>query len=107
MTLYCKTCNVQVSKVLAELSDDSELCFEDGQEMIKEGQFFVSKGDEFDVEVGNYIVNIKDLTNTKLTNDLSRLNGCCGLDGHEIGTKRTDCWMPYHAIISEKRTRLS
>lgn len=50
-----------------------------------------------------FILNSNDVINCQNHEDQSRLNGCCGLDGcdgpnqvcvngHEIGTKRSDCW---------------
>jgi len=55
------------------------------------------------------VLNLKDTINTKHHSDQSRLNGCCGLDGlgmntlcangHEIGTERSDCWMPHYIHI--------
>jgi hypothetical protein len=51
------------------------------------------------------LINLADMQNTRHTSNSSRLNGCCGPDGCdgpntlclcgvEIGTERSDCWMP-------------
>lgn len=56
--------------------------------------------------VPQYWVNPEDVTEAvRMTKNMLRLNGCCGLDGcdgpnqicecgAEIGTLRTDCWTP-------------
>src|SRR6266571_1330633 len=52
------------------------------------------------------------LSGTKHHSDYHRRNGCCGLDGmdgpnlvcpnaHEVGTEKSDCWMPHAAVLLE------
>lgn len=58
-------------------------------------------------------MNLNDLINSKYHSDSSRLNGCCGNDGldginrvcknnHEIGTEKSDCWMPHFISLDPK-----
>lgn len=76
------------------------LCLEDNEDN------FYKKGD--------YLLNRKDVINLKDHSDYRRLNGCCGLDGcdginkvclngHEIGTEKSDCWTPHSLIIGEEK----
>ena len=59
---------------------------------------------------GRVLVNLRDLIGTKRHADSRRLNGCCGLDGldganlvcvngHEVGTEKSDCWMAQAAVL--------
>ncbi len=84
------------------------LCDEDGKDHIPPGFFKISDGGFFTGTSGEYLVNLRDLTNTRHHPDSRRLNGCCGLDGvdgknlvcnngHEVGVERSDCWMPHTA----------
>ena len=54
----------------------------------------------------NWLVNLQDAINTKHHSDRRRLNGYCGpagfdgpnivcINGHEVGTEHSDCWMPH------------
>ena len=114
MIFHCKKCGLALTSDLIELKDEKELCLEDEKDMIQQGLFFISKG-EFEPErPGDFIVNLKDLINTKQTKKTDRLIGCCGPDGmagynilcmkgHEVGTERSDCWLPHHAVLSHKK----
>jgi len=61
---------------------------------------------------GRVLVNLADLVGTKHHPDYRRRAGCCGLDGldgpnlvcsngHEVGTEKSDCWMPHAAVLLE------
>lgn len=106
--LRCVHCHAVLTRSLRPLGDATMLCQEDGQDIIPRGAVMVSDGSFFRGTEGQFIVNPKDLLNTRHHSDHRRLNGCCGLDGcdgkntvcvngHEVGTERSDCWMP-HAI---------
>jgi hypothetical protein len=106
--LRCAQCGIRLTLPLRLLSDPSLLCNEDRHDFIPRGFFLVSDGSFFTGSEGQFVVNLKDLVNTKHHSDFRRLNGCCGPDGcdgknrlcqngHEVGTERSDCWMP-HAI---------
>jgi hypothetical protein len=110
MILRCAKCHVIVSQDISELKDLSLLSGEDGQEHLSRGFFRISTlvGDL--VPGGEFILNLGDLTNTKRHPDSRRSSGCCGCDGcdgmnlvclngHEIGTECSDCWMPHYAHI--------
>ncbi|MEI4525768.1 hypothetical protein [Priestia megaterium] len=116
MKLICKNCEMEISNVLTELWDLSLLNEEIGEDhtpldYIPQGYFLiVGEGDDVD-EKGTIIINMKDLINSKHHRDGNRLNGCCGLDGldgmnrvclngHEIGTENSDCWMPHYITIN-------
>jgi len=61
---------------------------------------------------GRFVVNLADLVGTRPSPDGRRLSGCCGRDGldgpnlvcvngHEVGTEKSDCWMPHAAVLLE------
>lgn len=109
MRVKCKYCDVDLTDDLKEVQSSGQLKEVDGEDFIDRGQFFVSDGDYYTGTETQIIINKDDLKNAKSHSDFSRLNGCCGLDGldglnkvcingHEIGTEMSDCWMA-HAII--------
>ena len=110
-TLVCTKCGSLVVSALRQLVDEAMLDEGDGHDRVPQGTYFVSLGKFEPEEAGDYLVNLKDLQNTKRHSDVRRLNGCCGLDGcdgpnllcengHEIGTERSDCWHAHHAVLS-------
>lgn len=109
-TFHCKACGLLLAEGLSECLED-RLCFDEGSPMLPSKTFFISKGQFSPEQVGDYLVNVDDLLNTRLCEVAGRLNGCCGLDGmdginhicqngHEVATVRDDCWMPSHVILS-------
>ena len=119
MKLCCKECGSTLTEPLIQLTDESKLSPEDKSPLLPKGRFFISSGICEPEQKGDYLVNLSDLKDTQLTQDPERLNGCCGLDGldgfnllcsngHEVGTERSDCWLPHYAILSkEKVTEIS
>lgn len=108
MKIKCKHCDIDLTDELVEVHS-GQLCTIDNRDFINCGKYFVSDGDYYTGSENQIIINIQDLKNAKNHFDLSRLNGCCGLDGanglnklcingHEIGTEKSDCWMA-HAMI--------
>ena len=76
-----------------------------------EGVFAVNSHEYWSAS-GRFVVNLADLVGTKHHSERSRRNGCCGLDGldgpnlicvngHEVGTEKSDCWMPHAAVLLE------
>lgn len=105
----CARCGIVMTGALVPLADDSLVKTKDGADYLPKGSFAESDGEFFTATDGQWIVNLKDVINTRKHPDLRRLNGCCGLDGcnginticaqgHEIGTEKSDCWMP-HAML--------
>jgi hypothetical protein len=88
---------------------------EAGEDLLPVGRYAIAKG-EFDSErVGDTLLNLRDVHNVKRHPDVGRLNGCCGLDGldgmnlvcvngHEVATERSDCWLPHHTVLSSLHT---
>ena len=114
MELRCNACGVQLTEQLVELTDEKMLSQEDKSAFVPKGKYFVSSGEYVPEQKGDFLVNLSDLVGTQLTKDPRRLNGCCGLDGldglnllcpngHEVGTERSDCWLPHYAILSEDK----
>lgn len=107
-------CKIPVSKDITFLSNRSLLCEQDGKDYIPEGFYIIDNEEFFTDYFENYILNLKDVINLKNHFDFGRLNGCCGLDGcdglnktcingHEIGTERSDCWLPHHIHINPEK----
>lgn len=114
MKLKCRTCGVEITSDLIELKDKSLINIEDGQDYIPKGFYLiedqVSSITTVHEEKGTIVINIQDLINSEYHTNPSRLNGCCGYDGldgfnrvcinhHEIGTEKSDCWMPHSIIL--------
>ena len=108
----CVACNVTLTVPLSELDARSLLSNTDGVDYLPRGFYVVCDDDYYSLAQGQYLVNLKDLVNTKPHRDKRRRNGCCGLDGcdgvntlcgngHEIGTERSDCWHA-HAFAFER-----
>lgn len=117
MIVKCKICGLHLTHSLIELHDEKYLNEEDNMDFIPEGYFIFSDGMFFTNSKGKIIINRKDLINSKNHSDSSRLYGCCGLDGtsgvnktcnnnHEIGTERSDCWMPHCVIFEDERIEI-
>lgn len=109
MKLVCRQCNVELSKQVVELEDLTLLNEKDGEDYIPQGFYIIEKGEEVDLR-DTIIINLKDLLHSKYHHDRRRLNGCCGYDGvdginrvcknnHEIGTEKSDCWMPHFIAL--------
>lgn len=112
MRISCKYCDVELTDDLKEVLTLEQLSEIDGEDFIKRGHFFISDGNYYSGTEGQIVINIKDLKNSKMHFIPGRLNGCCGVDGihginrlcvngHEIATEKSDCWMA-HAVIFER-----
>ncbi len=108
--LECSICRLPVTKVLKRLEDTSPLsdednADEDNADLLPAGFCIIGDGSYYSEPAGQLLINCEDAINTKYHPDQSRLvGGCCGLDGsngmnlvclngHEVGTMRSDCWM--------------
>ena len=114
MKFLCRSCQIEVTKELVELTDLTLLNTTDGQPYIPEGYYLVSDGKYFYQTEGHIFINKNDLIHSDYHSDQSRLNGCCGYDGcdgmnrvcsknHEIATERSDCWMPHSVAFEPER----
>ncbi len=68
-------------------------------------------------DVGNFIVNIADAQHRKLTSDVSRLYGCCGIGGNNgpnlqcgvcgtyVATKYEECCTPHYVVFQTSTTQ--
>ena len=110
MIVKCKKCDISLTKNLVEFPDKSKLSEMDGEDYIPKGFYTISEGDYYSNTEGKIIINKTDLINAQNHPDISRLNGCCGLDGldginkicknnHEIATEKTDCWIAHSTIF--------
>ena len=119
MKLFCKTCNLELSKTINELNDLSLINENDREDFVPEGFYLAfHDGTTYAEQIkDSIIINIKDLINSNYHSEQSRLNGCCGQDGldgmnrvcsnnHEIGTEHSDCWMAHFIAINPKLVRL-
>lgn len=108
--LRCSHCQIPISVAVQQLRNFDLVRGNDGEDVMPQG-WFTRAGDlrqhlgysPDDVSLGHpdeLVLNLDDLQNTHLG---GVLNGCCGIDGcdgintfcvngHEIGTERSDCW---------------
>ena len=109
----CATCGLPLTRSLRELLDLSLLAYADKADHVPVGFYTIADADFRTQFEGEVVINLKDSVNTKHTDDLRRLNGCCGLDGddgmntlcvngHEVGTECSDCWMPHGLVLHKK-----
>lgn len=110
----CKECGVLLSKPLVGPISPSKMSFVDETDHVSIGHFGLVDED-FRIEFKDeYIINLQDKINVKFTKDLSKKNGCCGMDGmdgmntlcingHEIGTECSDCWMSHGLVFHREK----
>src|SRR5262249_2134244 len=105
----CAVCQAVITRPLLSLPSDQSICLEDGKAAVPQGFFAIKTPEQWSAE-GRILVNLSDLAGTQHHPDFHRLAGCCGLDGmdgpnlvcsngHDIGTEKSDCWMPHAAIL--------
>ncbi|MCB2379432.1 hypothetical protein LGH70_17670 [Hymenobacter sp. BT635] len=110
--MYCRKCKIPLTNDLLELPNRALISEEEGEDYIPQGFFVISDGSYFTNSANQLIINVRDMLNCANHPNPSRLNGCCGLDGtdgpnkicsngHEVGTEKSDCWMP-HAFLIEQ-----
>ncbi len=115
MVFHCPRCKAPITKPLSPLRSDQPLCFEERKAAVPEGFFGVNTCDLWSAE-GSILVNLADLVGTH--HHPHRLAGCCGLDGldgpnllcvngHEIGTEKSDCWMPHAAVLLDSVVQIN
>lgn len=111
----CAHCGLPLTEPLVLLHDLSLLSEEDGKDHLPIGYYLVAPAPDekrgyYTETTGQYLVNRKDVHNTKYHPNRGRLNGCCGLDGcngknlvclngHEVATERSDCWMAHSTVL--------
>ena len=105
----CPRCGQAITRPLAPLPADQRVCLEDGKPAIPPGYFALSNDDHWTGSGRCPLINLDDVVGTQYHPDVRRHSGCCGRDGcdgpnlnctrgHEVGTERSDCWMP-HAVV--------
>jgi hypothetical protein len=118
MLLRCKQCKIIISREIVELHDASRLSIADGEPHLPEGYFRITNPDD-DVIRGDreFILNLGDLIHVASHPEARRSQGCCGCDGldglnivcangHEIGTRCSDCWMPHYGHFPPDRVEV-
>ena len=106
-----------LSRPVLPLPSREMLCYEDGKPHIPAGYYWNVDKEFFTGTKGKWVINIADILLRKLHHEVRRLSGCCGLDGcdgpnlvdssgNEVGTERSDCWMPHCVILEPERVRL-
>ncbi len=112
MKFECKKCGNVLTKEVVSNPVNIELNQSDGVDLLPKGFTVNNSG------WGNeqWVINLCDNKNMVRTDDPSRLNGCCGADGCDgmnlvcnncsnyVATERSDCWMPWHIILSNEET---
>jgi hypothetical protein len=110
----CARCGAALSAPLQRLLDPSRLCWEDGEPYLPRGWCW--REDEGHL-AGTWALHLEDARGTAHTRAAGRLQGCCGVDGSsgfttvcascrtEVGTERSDCWMPHALYLDPTRIR--
>jgi len=113
LIFWCARCDVPLSSALERVDDLSVVGEEDAQPLIPHGRYMLSAAllDAGHTWSGltrdEIIVNLRDVINIQPG---GTRNGCCGVDGldgintfcvngHPIGTEKSDCWMPHFMHI--------
>lgn len=116
----CRECGTDLTTRVDKLTDSSVLLdpwttpLEEyaGKDYLPAGYYTVATSDEtpHGGHVGHFILNNTDATNICLHENRKQTSGCCGLDGmdgpnilcengHEVGTKRSDCWTLHYIAL--------
>jgi hypothetical protein len=110
VTFHCRKCGATLSSSVRLVAEGVDLRGIDGQPALNSGQYAVSDGEHFTRFAGCFVLHLSDVVGTRRHSDRGRLNGCCGLDGcdgpnilcecgAEIGTEKSDCWMPHGLLL--------
>lgn len=114
MKFTCKSCGILISESVTKLVDLGLVNHEQsGEPYFPKGYYHLYDEQtmkRMKLTKSNYLINITDLINTKNHTNLSRLNGCCGLDGmdginklcingHEVATQFSDCWTMHYVEL--------
>jgi len=113
MKLACKKCGALLTDELVRLDDVARLSVVRGESRIPKRFFHVARSDSDFEKLGSIVVNLEDLTGAGHAKDGRPYNGCCGIDGcdglnlvcpggHNVGTERSDCWMPHSATFESE-----
>jgi hypothetical protein len=116
MKVYCKECGLVLTQDLA-IYKGSIFGEADGEHYINSGLYIISDGQHYLGTDSCVIVNVSDIINLEMHSASERTNGCCGLDGtsginkvclngHEVATEKSDCWMAWLVIFDSKATIL-
>lgn len=112
MKFICRSCKNTLTKDLIDTQVD--YCDEDGEDLLPEG--ITNKVEDFSGD--KWAINSKDILSMTVTKELSRINGCCDLDGCDgpnlrcgkcdqyVATARYDCWLPRYVIMDPEKTEL-
>jgi hypothetical protein len=114
----CPVCRVVITRALTPLPSNQPICFDVGESAVPEGFFATLSSENWAVAGATVVVNLRDLVGTKAHPDFRRRNGCCGQDGldgpnlvcvngHEIGTEKSDCWMPHAVALLDNVIRVN
>ena len=106
-----------ITKPLTRLAERELLSGKDGDDYIPSGYYIILDDSFFFGAAGKYAINLKDIIQKRNHTKPSRLNGCCGVDGcdgpnlldeegNEIGTEKSDCWMPHCAILEPDKVNM-
>jgi hypothetical protein len=113
IVLRCAQCDIQVSKLIAPLTDLALLNNENKHQLLPERLYrmsatYLDAGNTWDsITREEIILNLNDVLNSKPG---GRRNGCCGVDGldsintfckngRSLGAEKSDSWMPHFMHI--------
>lgn len=109
----CAACGLRLTRAILLLVEAPALPSEDGVDLIAEGCCW--RDDRPGRTYGRFLLNRKDVVNTRSHDDPRRVSGCCGpsgidgvnllcVNGHETATESSDCWTGPHYVELEPDT---
>ncbi len=105
----CAGCWLPVTRPVRLLDEVPDLPSGDGVDLLPEG--YCWRNDLTGKSCGRFLLNLRDMVNTRYHDDGRLVSGCCGLsgidgvntlcaNGHEVATESSDCWTgPYHVEL--------
>jgi hypothetical protein len=109
----CASCGLPVTRPVRLLDEVPDLPSGDGVDLLPEGCCW--RDDRPGKSCGRFLLNLRDMVNTRYHPDGRRASGCCGLsgidgvntlcaNGHEVATESSDCWTGPHHVELEPYT---
>ena len=109
----CATCGLPVTGPVRLLDEVPDLPSEDGVDLLPVGCCW--RDDRPGKSCGRFLLNLRDMVNTRYHDDGRRTSGCCGpsgidgvnrvcANGHEVATESSDCWTGPHHVELEPYT---
>jgi hypothetical protein len=109
----CAACGLPLTRSVRLLNEVSVFPTGDGVDLLPEGCCW--RDNRPGKTCGRFLLNCKDMVNTRYHTDPRPVSGCCGpsgidgvntlcANGHEVATESSDCWTGPHYVELEPYT---